>query len=321
MHPSWSSSSTSRLRPVLIYSGASQTQPQSFVPLECRRFSGVSCFIVGHFRNTCCPSFVCGFRVMTSRMVFPRIHWFCTDAVVLTTCGEWGHSVLCSTLLHSALKKRLRLHFWYREPLLANLVRSLSSIDRVWQLFILLNRCRWLWFESSVGLLAPCSTSQRSLSRPLLRSIRETFIAFLRFLFKETFPLGKEVQFGGVLERLILFHRPVLLGFCLRVPGAVFVGFTGSWDYAVLARWLHVFLEYLEIDTIAFLSAPGRTAVGWMAMASRRFAVAASGQLEALQSKWSARTQGDMWVNQPSAGTHWLNVGARKRHAPPGPTG
>ena len=25
--------------------------------------------------------------------------------------------------------------------------------------------------------------------------------------------------------------------------------------------WLHVFLEYLEIDTIAFLSAPGRTAV------------------------------------------------------------
>ena len=73
------------------------------------------------------------------------------------------------------------------------------------------------------------------------------------------------MQFGGVLERLILFHRPVLLGFCLRVPGAVFVGFTGSWDYAVLARWLHVFLEYLEIDTIAFLSAPGRTAVegGW----------------------------------------------------------
>ena len=130
VHPSWSSSSTTRLRPVLIYSGAnsSQTQPQSFLPLECRRFSGVSCFIVGHFRNTCCPSFVCGFRVMTSRMVFPRIHWFCTDAVVLTTCGEWGHSVLCSTLLHSALKKRHRLHFWYREPLLANLVRSCRQL-------------------------------------------------------------------------------------------------------------------------------------------------------------------------------------------------
>ena len=42
----------------------------------------------------------------------------------------------------------------------------------------------------------------------------------------------------------------------------------------------------------------------------RRFAVAAWEQLEALHSEWSARTQG-MWVNQPSAGTHWLNVGAR----------
>ena len=69
------------------------------------------------------------------------------------------------------------------------------------------------------------------------------------------------MQFGGVPERLLLFHRPVLLGFCLRVLGAVVVGFTGSWDYAVLARWLHVFLEYLEIDNIAFLSAPGRAAV------------------------------------------------------------
>ena len=41
----------------------------------------------------------------------------------------------------------------------------------------------------------------------------------------------------------------------------------------------------------------------------RRFAVAASRQLEALLSEWSARTQGDMWVNHPCAGTHWLNVG------------
>ena len=30
----------------------------------------------------------------------------------------------------------------------------------------------------------------------------------------------------------------------------------------------------------------------------RRFAVAAWEQLEALHSEWSARTQGDMWVNQ-----------------------
>ena len=43
----------------------------------------------------------------------------------------------------------------------------------------------------------------------------------------------------------------------------------------------------------------------------RRFAVAASGRLEALQSEWSARTQGDMWVNQLRAGTHLLNVGVR----------
>ena len=43
----------------------------------------------------------------------------------------------------------------------------------------------------------------------------------------------------------------------------------------------------------------------------RRFAVAAWVQLEALQSEWSARTQGDMWVNQLRAGTHWLNVGVR----------
>ena len=93
----------------------------------------------------------------------------------------------------------------------------LSSIDREWQLFILLKRCRWLWFESSVGLHGPCSTSQRSMSRPLLQSIRETFIAFPRFLFKEASPLWEEVQFGGVPERLLLFHRPALLGFCLRL--------------------------------------------------------------------------------------------------------
>ena len=43
----------------------------------------------------------------------------------------------------------------------------------------------------------------------------------------------------------------------------------------------------------------------------RRFAVAAWVQLEALHSEWSARTQGDMWVNQLRAGTHWLNVGVR----------
>ena len=43
------------------------------------------------------------------------------------------------------------------------------------------------------------------MSRPLLQSIRDTFIAFPRFLFKEAFPLGKEVQFGGVPERLLLF--------------------------------------------------------------------------------------------------------------------
>ena len=30
----------------------------------------------------------------------------------------------------------------------------------------------------------------------------------------------------------------------------------------------------------------------------RRFAVAVFGQFEALHSKWSARAQGDMWVNQ-----------------------
>ena len=86
VHPSWPSSPTSRLRPVLIHSGAnsSQTQPQSFLPLQCRRFSGISCFIAGYFRTTCYPSLVCGFHVMTSRTAFPRIPWFCTDAVVLT---------------------------------------------------------------------------------------------------------------------------------------------------------------------------------------------------------------------------------------------
>ena len=81
----------------------------------------------------------------------------------------------------------------------------LSSVDRVWELFIMLIRCCWRWFESLVGLHGPCSTSQRSMSRPLLQSIRETFFAFLRFLFKEAFPLGKAVHFGEVPERLLLF--------------------------------------------------------------------------------------------------------------------
>ena len=237
VHPSWSSSSTSRLRPVLIHSGAnsSQTQPQCFLPLECRRFSGIFCFIVGNFRTTCCPSLVCGFLVMTSRMAFPCVPWFCTDAVVLTACGIWRHSVLCSTLLHSALKKRLRLHFWYREPLLANLVRS----------------CRQLTVcgsSSFCSIVVAGSGSNRQLDftgparprsapcpdRPLLQSIRETFIAFHRFLFKEAFPLGKEMQFGGVPERLLLFSssctsRILPLGSKRRYRGLYwFLGFCSS---------------------------------------------------------------------------------------------
>ena len=41
----------------------------------------------------------------------------------------------------------------------------------------------------------------------------------------------------------------------------------------------------------------------------RRFAVAVSGQFEALYSTWSARAQGDMWVNQRQ--DPLANVGVR----------
>ena len=108
-------------------------------------------------------------------------------------------------LIAFGVEEEAQTSFLVSRTVACELGAFLSSIDRVWQLFILLKRCRWLWFESSVGVHGPCSTSQRSLSRPLLQSIRETFIAFLRFLFKEAFPSGKEVQFGGVPERLLLF--------------------------------------------------------------------------------------------------------------------
>ena len=138
MHSSWSTSSTSRLRPVLVHSGAnsSQIQPHLSSRLSAGGFAASLRFNVAHFRTTCCPSLVCGssyapestWSMTTSRMAFPRIPWFCTGAVVLPACGEWGRSVLCSTFFHATFKKRLRLHFWYREPLLPNLLRSCRQL-------------------------------------------------------------------------------------------------------------------------------------------------------------------------------------------------
>ena len=85
-------------------------------------------------------------------------------------------------LIPFGVEEEAETSFLVSRTIACELGAFLSSIDRVWQLFFLLNRCRWLWFESSVGLHGPCSTSQSSMSRPL-----ETFIAFPRFLFKEAF--------------------------------------------------------------------------------------------------------------------------------------
>ena len=141
-------------------------------------------------------------------------------------------------LIAFGVEEEAQTSFLVSRTIACELGAFLSPIDRVWQLFILLKRCRWLWFESSVGLHGPCSTSQRSLSRPLLQSIRETFIAFHRFLFKEAFPLGKEVQFQNASSFfIVLYFSDFAFGFqapfswALLVPGIMqfsHVGYTFS---------------------------------------------------------------------------------------------
>ena len=123
------------------------------------------------------------------------------------------------------------------------------SLDLAFRSLLSLARQPPSWHAlSTFGHHGSCSTSQWSKSRPLLRSIRETFKPFPRFLFHEAFPLGVEVQFCGFPERLLLFLRARNFS-VLYVP--VFgVGFQALSSWALLVPGimqfshggLHVFL-------------------------------------------------------------------------------
>ena len=126
-------------------------------------------------------------------------------------------------------------------------------------------------------------SKERSKSRPFTCSLFGNLQGSSTFSFHK-----RRSQFCGVPERLVMFivctaatllscaSRTVRLDqWGLLVPGIMWFSLGG----------LHVFLEYLEIDTTAFLSAPGRTAVegGW----PWRTTYAVSG----LACRWTAHVQ------------------------------